>query len=321
PEALDLAIPLLEGLAHAHRRGVIHRDIKPANVMFNGEAILKITDFGISKMLDAPAATQTGLRVGTVQYMPPEQAHGQDADRRSDLFSAGAVIYQALTGGAPFAANSETAIIARLIDSAPAESVRALRVDVPEQFDAVLNRLLRKNPAERYQSAEEALADLHALRGSSVPAVDTPTASLHLAPAVRKPKRVSRRGLIFAVTGAGVVSVAAPALWWGLRRGLASSGQKRWLVVLPFRYIGSGHGPGELLCQGLMESLASMLAQTEQFQSMFLVVPPSEVVRQGVTEPIGARRLFRAELALTGTVQRLADQLRLTPTLVTAAGD
>src|SRR5581483_9929812 len=152
-EALEVAIPLFEGLAHAHRRGVIHRDVKPANVMFNEEGILKITDFGISKLTDAPAGTQTGQRIGTVHYMPPEQAYGRETDRRSDLFSAGAVIYDALAGRAPFAAASDTAAIARLIDDAPVVPIAKLRDDVPAQLGAVLDRLLRKNPEERFQNA------------------------------------------------------------------------------------------------------------------------------------------------------------------------
>jgi tetratricopeptide (TPR) repeat protein len=318
-EALDIAIPLFEGLAHAHRRSVVHRDIKPANVMFNGEGILKITDFGISKLLDAPASTQTGLRLGTVQYMPPEQAYGQETDRRSDLFSAGAVVYEALAGRAPFAAASETAVVARLIDSAPAAPVTSLRDDVPTQLDALLSRLLRKNPDERFQSAEEVLVELHALRGSAMAAVDMPTASLHTAAAAPPPGLATRRKMVGAGVGIAAAAIVLPAAWWKWRPTGLAGGEKRWLVVLPFRYIGSEHGSGELLCQGLMESLASMLAQTEQFQSLFLVVPPSEVLRQGVTEANGARRLFRAELAITGSVQRLTDQLRLTLNLVNTA--
>ena len=310
-QALDLAAGLFEGLAHAHRRGVVHRDIKPANLLFSEDGTLKITDFGLSKLMDAPGLTQTGMRMGTLLYMPPEQAQGLDTDRRADLFSAGAVLYEMLSGAVPFAAQSEAAVIARLIDGNRARPILELRPDVPEQIALLLERLLEKKPEDRCQTAEEALRILRP--SGSVGTMSAPTVSFHgPLPAPLPSRRFSRRSLLWAAPAVAALAVGGPAAWFWTHRG----GGKRWLVVLPFRSIGDTHGAAEVLSQGLMETLTSMLAQTEQFQSLFLVVPPGEVIAQNVTTPDLARRLFRAQLVITGSVQRLSSKFRLTLNLV-----
>jgi tetratricopeptide (TPR) repeat protein len=320
-EALHLATGLFEGLAHAHRRGVVHRDIKPANLLFSEDGTLKITDFGLSKLMDAPGLTQTGVRMGTVLYMPPEQAKGLETDQRADLFSAGAVLYEMLAGSTPFAASSETAVIARLIDAERARPIDEVRADVPEHVAKLLVWLLEKKPEERCPTAEDALRVLRAARSGAAQVMDAATVSLHGPVALpSKTRRLSRRAWLS--TAAAALAIGTPAVWFWRRRSLpppAEKGGKRWLVVLPFRNIGDTHGAGEVLSQGLMETLTSMLAQTEQFQSMFLVVPPGEVVAQNVTTPDLARRLFRAELVITGSVQRLSSKLRLTLNLVDSA--
>lgn len=325
PLAIELATCLFEGLAHAHRRGVVHRDIKPANLLFSEDGTLKITDFGLSKLMDAPGLTQTGVRMGTILYMPPEQAQGLETDQRADLFSAGAVLYEMLAGAVPFAAKSEAAVIARLIDDQPARRIGELRPEVPEPIVTLLDRLLAKDPEQRCQSAEEVLQILRSTSGGDSRIGNAATVSLHGPLPVsskRKTRQLSRRSLIWGAPAAAALALGTPAIWYWRRRTIespAAGGGKRWLVVLPFRNIGDTHGAGELISQGLMETLTSMLAQTEQFQNMFLVVPPGEVIAQNVTTPDLARRLFRAQLVITGSVQRLSSQLRLTLNLVDTA--
>ena len=140
-EVVDLSLQLAEGLAHAHRNEVLHRDIKPSNLMFNAEGKLKITDFGLSKFVAGPDITQGDARMGTAPYMSPEQALGLEPDRRSDLFSAGTVIYEMLAGEAAFRAPEEVGVIQQVLHKDP-PAIEKLRPDAPDSLRAIVAHLL-----------------------------------------------------------------------------------------------------------------------------------------------------------------------------------
>ena len=159
-EAVSCAVQVAEGLAHAHAAGVIHRDIKPANLMFAGDGTLKILDFGIAKVA-GEKLTRTGLVLGTLAYMSPEQAAGGGLDHRTDLWALGVVLHEMLTGRPPFAASS-IELLFRAVRFEDPSSPRSLRADVPPALDAVVRRLLQKDPGSRYPDAATAAA---ALRG------------------------------------------------------------------------------------------------------------------------------------------------------------
>ena len=154
------AIQIADGLAHAHSYGVIHRDIKPANLMFDADGTLKILDFGIAKIA-GEKLTRTGLVLGTLAYMSPEQASGGTLDHRTDLWALGVVSHEMLAGRPPFSAASIEQLF-RSVRSEPAPALRTLRPEVPAGVEAVVLRLLEKDPARRYPSAAAAAA---ALRG------------------------------------------------------------------------------------------------------------------------------------------------------------
>jgi pimeloyl-ACP methyl ester carboxylesterase/tRNA A-37 threonylcarbamoyl transferase component Bud32 len=151
--ALDYARQIAAGLAHAHAAGVVHRDIKPANVIVTPGERVKILDFGIAKVSSAGAQlTRTGALLGTIAYMSPEQAGGEPVDHRSDLWSLGAVLYEMLSGRAPFKAESLEALFLAILWQQP-ERVTALRPEVRPGLEAVVHRLLEKDPDRRYESA------------------------------------------------------------------------------------------------------------------------------------------------------------------------
>jgi len=156
--AIDYTRKILDALRFSHRNGIVHRDIKPHNVIVDAEGRVKVTDFGIARS-GTSQMTEAGSIVGTAQYLSPEQARGEAVDPRSDLYSLGIVMYELLTGTAPFTGDSPVEIAMKHISAIP-EPPSSIRPDIPEDLDLVVLRALAKTPEERYPSAEEMDKDL-----------------------------------------------------------------------------------------------------------------------------------------------------------------
>jgi serine/threonine-protein kinase len=157
--ALDIAAQVAEGLDYAHERHIVHRDIKPANIMIVRDGLVKITDFGIARMRTNEVKTMTGMILGSPKYMSPEQVAGKRADHRADLFSLGVVLYEMLTGEAPFLADSIHGIMYQILNfTPPAPSTK--NPELPEIVDLIVAKALAKSVDERYQSAREFADDL-----------------------------------------------------------------------------------------------------------------------------------------------------------------
>lgn len=159
---LSVVVQTLNGLGHAHNRGVIHRDIKPDNIMFNSQGLVKITDFGIAKTLDLPSITLDET-IGTPSYMSPEQAQGKSIDQRSDLFSVGVILYRMVTGVLPFEGDNIVATLKK-IEGKAHTPVKVLNPDIPERMALIVDRALEKDPTKRFYDATEFM---HALRSFS----------------------------------------------------------------------------------------------------------------------------------------------------------
>jgi len=167
PVAVEYTRQILSALRFAHRHGIVHRDIKPHNVLVDGEGRVKVTDFGIARA-GASQMTEAGSIVGTAQYLSPEQARGTNVDQRSDLYSLGVVLYELLTGAAPFSGDTPVEIAMKHLSQAP-EPPSAKRPNLPHDLDLLVMRALAKDPEERYQSAEEMDGDLERIaRGAAV---------------------------------------------------------------------------------------------------------------------------------------------------------
>jgi serine/threonine-protein kinase len=158
-EAVPIIQAVLEALAYAHAQGVIHRDIKPQNIMLTPKGQVKVTDFGLALAQDDIRLTQEGTIIGSPLYLAPEMASDGLADHRTDLYAVGAVLYELLTGRPPFTGNNPVTILSQLL-TIPVLSPRLLEPDIPPALEAVILKLLAKNPTDRYPSAEEALAAL-----------------------------------------------------------------------------------------------------------------------------------------------------------------
>src|SRR5436305_5634330 len=157
-EVVALARDVAEGLAEAHRQGIVHRDLKSENVLVTPEGRAKIADFGIAKRVlagtDGDSLTADGRVLGTFRTMSPEQARGEAVDFRSDLFSLGVLLYEAMTGQSPFAAENELAMLSRIVRDRQTP-VRKVRPEIPEELSVLVDHLLEKDPLRRPRSARE----------------------------------------------------------------------------------------------------------------------------------------------------------------------
>jgi eukaryotic-like serine/threonine-protein kinase len=212
-DALDLAVQILRGLAAAHKSGIVHRDIKPANVMVTHDGVAKIVDFGLAKLVGPSDLTQTGVSVGTVAYMSPEQVCGKSLDAQADLWAVGVTLYEMLSGRLPFSGDGLGAVNAILNASPP--PIATLRSDVPLELQRVVALALAKDPGARHPSTaaflDALIACKHAADGTSrLIAPQTIVARLR-SPVVAIPALVV---LLAGVAGAGVlVRRASKARW------------------------------------------------------------------------------------------------------------
>lgn len=169
-EALQIAGQISAALASAHERGIVHRDLKPANVKITPQGVVKVLDFGLAKdfpavdsgKMTATLLTAAGTVMGTAAYMSPEQASGQEADARSDIFSFGIVLYEMLTSRRPFAGTTAVEIMASVLNSEPS-APRKWRTEIPDSVERIILRCLQKSPEARYASGTELQRDLEAL--------------------------------------------------------------------------------------------------------------------------------------------------------------
>jgi serine/threonine-protein kinase len=200
-QAVSVASQVAEGLAYAHEHGVVHRDIKPANIMVLADGPVKITDFGIARMrANNDELTQSGMMLGSPKYMSPEQVIGKRADHRSDIFSLGVILYEMLSGNAPFSGENVTALMYQIVNFAP-PAPSAVNPAVPELLNFIVAKMLAKPLEERYQSAQELANDLrNCERQISTPA------------AITQPLRPLGVGTSGFASGSGLATGAQPEL-------------------------------------------------------------------------------------------------------------
>ncbi len=305
-EILNFAVQMCEGLHAAHEAGITHRDIKPTNIIIDSHRRVRIVDFGLASVKGTDQLTKTGSTLGTVGYMSPEQVRGDEVDHRSDLFSLGVVLYELITGHTPFAADTEAATLHAITQNEP-EPIARYRRRASEGLQEIVNKLLEKSTATRYQHADGLRSDL--LREKR--RLD-PETSQH--PRVAQ-KAKTRRGLWTAVTLVALICVLA--LWrpWQV---LQRSGQpdKIMLAVLPFENLGDS--ADDYFADGVTDEILTDLAQ---LSGMFVISRTSSIQYKGSTK--GLKEIGKelgVDYVLEGTIRweksGETDRVRISPQLI-----
>ena len=321
-EAVDIAIQVAGALAAAHSAGVVHRDVKPENIMLRPDGYVKVLDFGIAKLgeQEVPSTmaeeeavklveTHLGSILGTVRYMSPEQARGAPVDRRTDIWSVGAVLYEMMVGCAPFAGNRPKEVLAAILTAEP-PPLSYMR-HVPGELQQILSRALRKDPGERYQNAKEMLEALKGLRHKL-----EFTAELERSAVVPLWLRWARWPTALALTLlAGTLALAFSFYW--LRNPTVSSAPERSVAVLPFESLDQDT-QHSYFADGLQDDILTKLAKIADLK----VISRTSVMQyrgKQNTREIG--KALRVSHVLEGSVRRIGAQFHMNAQLIDARTD
>ena len=313
-EFLHIARQCADALVVAHARGIVHCDLKPENIMLTATQQVKVLDFGVAKRLprtdDSSTLEEPGVVGGTPAYMSPEVLLDNLSDGRADIFSLGVVFYEALTGQQPFRARTFVATSQRILHDTP-PPVSTLNPEVPPTVESIVSRMLAKDPEQRIASAAQLSAELRTLTSPELLTPPrTPTQAL---PRTFPIAKAVIFGALSVVVLLAVFFKRHQIEHWLSGREIP---QQKYLAVLPFNS-SAGDANSRAFSAGLTESLAVRLKQLP-LRSPLQVVPPSEVLAEGVNTVEQAHKSFGANLVLEGSVRESGTLVRVNYSLIDA---
>ena len=317
-EAIDMAIQIAQGLTEAHQHTIVHRDIKPANVLITKNGVAKIVDFGLAKLSGQTRITKAGSAVGTIAYMSPEQARGDEVDHRTDIWSLGLVLYEMITGRQAFRADYENALVYSILSVEP-EPPTGLRTGVPMELERIVSKCLEKSPADRYQHADELLVDLRRMHHGQQKSLATQNG-------VREPGKATRFKRVLPPVAAllGVILVVAAILilrdsFEPKQDRVDATNAAKWensIAVLPFKNVSSDPNQ-EYFCDGMTEEIINALSKLE---ALHVTARTSAFRFRG--KELDIREIgkqLNVSTVLEGSVRREGNKLRVTAQLINVA--
>ncbi|HKI77002.1 MAG TPA: protein kinase [Ignavibacteriaceae bacterium] len=284
-EAVNIAIQIAEGLGAAHKKGVVHRDIKSQNVMLTDEGKVKIMDFGLAKMKGGIQLTKVESTVGTVAYMSPEQARGEKVDHRTDIWSFGIVLYEMLTGNLPFPGEYDQAIVYSILNEKP-----ELENNIPDGLKLIIDKVLEKNPNDRYQNGKDLVSDLSMLVHSNKSQNST------LSSGINKKNRTSHRTKVISgiVTTFGIAVIIFLLL-------INNESKIKSLAVLPFENLQKDSSVS-FLADGIPENLINRIGS---FQDVKVFARSATFNLDDTSKSINSiKRLLNPDAVLTGQLMQ-----------------
>ncbi len=313
-EAIDIAVQVSEGLTKAHEKNIIHRDIKPANIFITSDGVVKILDFGLAKVKGQTQLTKLGSAAGTIDYMSPEQARGEIVDHRTDIWSIGILLYEMITGKAPFKGDYEQAITYSIINEEP-EPITGLRTGVPMELENIVNKCLDKNQSNRYQHANELIVDLRRTKKFSKSTTMT---------SERKKRIFSNRKIFYSIAIvfllAAVIVLSKYLFFTNSETDLNS--KLKMLVVLPFENLGLPED--QYFADGITDEISSLLSNIKSVGVISRKSAFYYANTNATTKKIGEE--LNVDFIITGTVRWAKTsegpgRVRVTPRLIQVSND
>jgi non-specific serine/threonine protein kinase len=301
-DAIEITIQIAQGLLKAHEQKIIHRDIKPANIFITKDGDIKILDFGLAKLTGQKMMTKLGSTLGTIAYMSPEQAHGEEVNQRTDIWSLGVVLYEMIIGKLPFRGDYEQAILYSIMSEEPSP-ITSLRTGIPMELERIVMKALAKKQEERYQHIDEMLVDLRKLK--------TTIERSEIAAVPFESKKKLRK-LIFFISGMVLIVTLLIAIWMLLQINSDRSEKSKFIAVLPFHPITNSE-EDKSFAEGIHDDILTQLGKIRDLKviartTMMHYQNTQQTIKE-IADELGVGVILEGSTRRSGNVIRITAQL------------